>query len=104
MSKSIAATTKRDPSYMKIKKLEESVVRLEPKQKENDYIVNSLKAEIRLLRDTLSSIKNNAKDALTTEDIMFESLNSNIENRSHLKHDGEDILYPGEDKKIKTRV
>ena len=60
-----------------------------------------MKAEIRLLRDTLFLIKNNAKDALNTEDIMFEYLNSNIENRSHLKHDGEDILYPGEDKKTK---
>ena len=99
MSKSIAASTKRDPSYNKIQKLEESVVRLELKQKENDYIVNSLKAEIRLLRDTLFLIKNNAKDALNTEDIMFESLNRNIENGNHQKHDSEEIYYPGEDKK-----
>ena len=102
MSKSIAASTKRDPSYKKIQKLEESVVRLELKQKENDYVVNNLKAEIRLLRDTLLLIKNTAKDALNTEDIMFESLNRNIENRSHLKHDGEEIFYPGEEKK--TRI
>ena len=102
MSKSIAATTKRDPSYMKIKKLEESVVRFELKQKENDYIINSLKAEIRLLRDTLLLIKNSVKDALNTDDIMFESLNRNVENRGHLKHGGEEIFYPGEDKKSRT--
>jgi len=32
---------------------------------------------------------------------MFESLNRNIENRSHLKHDGEEIFYPGEEKKLR---
>ena len=57
MSKSNPASTKRDPSYKKIQKLEETVVWLELKQKENNYVVNNLKAEIRLLRDTLSNIK-----------------------------------------------
>ena len=31
---------------------------------------------------------------------MFESLNRNIENRNHLKHDGEEIFYPREEKKL----
>ena len=101
MSKSIAATTKRDPSYMKIKKLEESVVRFELKQKENDFVVKTLKAEIRLLRDTLCNIKNTAKDALNTEDIMYETMNGNIKNGHHQKHDGEEIYYPGEEKKTR---
>ena len=59
-----------------------------------------MKAEIRLMRDTLYNIRNTAKDALNTEDIMFQALNCNIENRNHLKHDGEEIYYPGEEKKL----
>ena len=99
MSKLTNASTKRDTSHKNMQSLKQKVIHLEQKQKENDFVVKSLKAEIRLLRDTLCNIKNTARDALNTEDIMFEALNSNIENSNHLKHDGEEIFYPGEEKK-----
>ena len=57
MSKSAQNDTKIGSSNKIIVKLEETVLRLERKQKENDYIVSNLKADIRLLRDTLGSVK-----------------------------------------------
>ena len=76
--------------------MEETALRLERKQKENDYIVSTLKAEIRLLRDTLGSVKKAANDALEIEDVMFESLNTNIERGTYLNENVEEIYYPGE--------
>ena len=101
MSKSTDAPTKRASSHKKMEQLEKTVIELKLNQKENDFVVKNLKAEIRLLRDTLCKIRNTAKDALNTEDIMFQALNRNIENRNHLKHDGEEIYYPGEEKKTR---
>ena len=56
MSKSARNDKKRDSSNKQIEKLEATILRLERKQNQNDYIVSTLKAEIRLLRDTLGSV------------------------------------------------
>ena len=53
MSKSTHASTKRGPLHKKMEKLEKPVIQLKLKQKETDFVVKNLKAEIRLLRDTL---------------------------------------------------
>ena len=58
MSKSTDASTKRASSHKKMDKLEKTVIELKLKQKENDFVVKNLKAEIRLLRDTLCNIRN----------------------------------------------
>lgn len=89
---------KRASSQIKSDYLEATVNCLERNTKETDYVVTSLKTEIRLLRDTLAIIKNTSINALDTDDLMFETLNGNIETGNHQKHRGETIFYPGEEK------
>lgn len=59
--------------------------------------MSKLKVEIRLLRDTYK-IKKAANDAFDTEDVMFEMLNTNIQNGNYPKHNCDQIYYPGEEK------
>ena len=96
MSKSENNDRKSDGSSKTIKKLEQTVLRLERKERENDYIVSNLKAEIRLLRDTLGSLGKSINNALEIDDVMFESLNSNIERGTYLNDNVEEMYYPGE--------
>ena len=57
MSKCVSTSSQPAPCQNRIDYLEARVDCFERQQKETDYVVLSLKAEIRLLRDTLSMIK-----------------------------------------------
>ena len=67
------------------------------KMKEDAYVINSYKAQIRLLRDTLKKVKKASNKALYNESSMCESLEIALEHCIHLKHKGEEIRYPGEE-------
>ena len=65
--------------------------------KEDTYVINSYKAQIHLLRDTLKKVKKASNKALYNKSSMCESLEIALERRIHLKHKGEEIRYPGEE-------
>ena len=79
-----------------VKKLEKVILELQPKEKLHKYIINHMKAELRLGFSTLNKIKIATSKALHEQDEMDEILESRIERGAHMTHNGEHILYPGE--------
>ena len=77
-------------------KLNQELSVLKRKDKFNEYCINHLKAEIRLLRDTLNKIQGSSKECLDYHEEMNETLEIKIEKGIHLNHNGEEIKYFGE--------
>ena len=77
------------------------ITRLENEKKQDEFVINNLKAENRFLRDCLMKLQISTQGALDTDDRMFDTLNDAIENGYHLTHNGDTIYYPGEKKKRK---
>ena len=97
MSKSSNEVKKGVPCCAKVTELERTMKNMVYKMKEDAYVINSYKAQIRLLRDTLKKVKKASNKALYDESCMCESLEIAVERRIHLKHDGKEIRYPGEE-------
>ena len=98
MSKSSkqSITCGRDPCCKRATKLEEMVIELKKKDKFNEYCINHMKAQIRLLYDNIKVIKKASKTSLINIDQMNETLNYRLESGIYLKHNGDEIQYPGE--------
>ena len=79
-----------------IRKLKDEITLLKKKDKFNEYCINHLKAEIRLLRDTLSKNEVASKECLYKHEAMNEGLNMQLENGTHMTHNGDEIKYVGE--------
>ena len=84
------------PCCCRVQKLEKVILELQGKEKLNEYIINHMKAELRLGFSTLNKIKIATSKALHEQDEMDEILDSRIERGAHMTHNGEHILYPGE--------
>ena len=81
--------------FKTVRQLENQISKLKAEDKHKDYCINHLKAEIRLLRDTLSNIQGASKEALYNHEAMNERFNTNIENGTHMNHSGDEIHYVG---------
>ena len=79
-----------------IRKLKDDVTILKKQNLLNEYCINHLKAEIRLLRDTLSKNEVASKECLYKHEAMNERLNMQLENGTHMTHNGDEIQYAGE--------
>ena len=79
-----------------IRKLKDDVTILKKQNLLNEYCINHLKAEIRLLRDTITNIQDASKDYLYKHEGMNETLEMKLENGAHLTHNGDEIKYVGE--------
>ena len=97
MRKSNPKYDKCEPCCRRVIKLEQTVVNLQRKEKENEYVILSHRAQIRLLHNALKKFKKASKSVLYEEAGMLEFLESRIERGIHLKHNGEEIYYPGEE-------
>ena len=53
-----------------------------------------------MLRDTLTNIKGESNEALYQHAAMNEALNMQLENGYHMKHNGDEIHYVGENKPV----
>ena len=80
------------------------ITRLNNEKKHDQFVINNLKAENRVLRDCLTKLQTSAQGALDTDDMMFDTLNGAIENGYHLTHNGDTIYYSGEKKKKKSTL
>ena len=79
-----------------IRKLQDEVMGLKIEDTFKGYCINHPKAEIRLLRDTLTEITGESKEALYEYVAMNETLNTKLGNGYHMKYNGEEIHYVGE--------
>lgn len=79
-----------------IRKLKDEITILKKQDKFNEYCINHLKAEIRLLRDTLTKIEVVSKECLYKYEGMNATLNMQLENGTHMTHNGDEIRYAGE--------
>ena len=97
MSKSNPKYDKCEPCCRRVLKLEQTVVNLQRTEKENEYVILTYRAQICLLHGALKKIKKASKNVLYEEAGMLEILESCIERGIDLKHNSEDIYYPGEE-------
>lgn len=79
-----------------IMKLKDEITILKKQDKFNEYCINHLKAEIRLLRDNLTKIEVVSKECLYKHEGMNETLNMQLEIGTHMTHNGDEIQYAGE--------
>ena len=79
-----------------IVKLKAELTVMKNQDKFNEYCINHLKAEIRLLRDTLTKIQTSSKDCLYMHEGMNEKLEMQLERGTHMNHKGDEIKYVGE--------
>ena len=76
--------------------LRKEIIALKRKEKYHKYIINHMKAELRLAFVTLNRVKMATEKALDKEEEMDEILESRLERNAHMTHNGEHILYAGE--------
>ena len=97
MDKSKQSSKLHDPCCKRVKELESVIQSLEEKQKFSDYVINHMKAELRLFYDTLKTVNKTAKKAMEEQEGMSETLNARLERGYHLTCKGDEIYYPGEE-------
>jgi len=69
---------------------------LKEKEKLNEYLINHLKAELRLCMNTLKKVKNATARAINDQEIMSDSLETCLERGVHQSYNGDNMYYPGE--------
>ena len=74
-----------------IKKLKDEIMILKNQDKFNEYCINHLKAEICLLRDTLTKIGCASKECLCKHEWMDETLDMQLKSGTHVTHNGDEI-------------
>ena len=81
-----------------IDKLKEVIKEHEEEHKRKDYMISWMKAEIRLLNDSLLKVKNVSKSAVDEVESMNELAGACLDDGRYLRWDGEEIYYRGEEK------
>ena len=80
----------------RVKKLEKLIVVSRESKKFNEYLINHLKAELRLCMDTLKKVKTATARAINDQEVMSESLETRLERGVHMSYNGDNMYYPGE--------
>ena len=80
----------------RVKKLEIINHDIKEKEKFNKYLINHLKAELRLCLDTLKKVKTATAKAINEQEEMSESLETRLERGVHMSYNGDNMYYPGE--------
>ena len=79
MSKSNVGCVKNNKGCcLEVRQLRKTVVKIGRLNEQNDFIINTMKAEIRLLRDSLTKMTKISKKALHEHDCMDELAESRI--------------------------
>ena len=81
-----------------IDKLKEVIKEHEEEHKQKDYMISWMKAEIRLLNDSLLKVKNVSKSAVDEVESMNELAGACLDDGRYLRWDGKEIYYRGEEK------
>ena len=97
MSKSSADTFKENLSDDEKKALKHVIRRMEAEHKRKDYIISSMKAEIRMLKDSLIKVRKISKVAIDEVDSMNEFAGACLDDGRYLEWDGKEIYYDGEE-------
>ena len=74
-----------------------TVKQLRDENDEQKFLINTMKAEIRLLRDTINSFHKSSKQAIMKHDCMNDLAESRIESGAYKKYLNDKINYPGEE-------
>jgi len=80
----------------RVKKLKKINRGIKEKEKFNEYLINHLKAELRLCLDTLKKVKTATAKAINEQEEMSEILESCLERGVHMTYNGDEMYYPGE--------
>ena len=85
-----------NPCCYRLEKLQKINSGLKEKEKFNEYLINHLKAELRLCMNTLKKVKTATARAINDQELMSESLETRLERGVHMSYNGETMYYPGE--------
>ena len=69
---------------------------IKEKENFNEYLINHLKAELRLCMDALKKVKTATAKAINEQEEMSEALESRLERGVHMTYNGDEMHYPGE--------
>ena len=75
----------------RVKKLEIINHDIKEKEKFNEYLINHLKAELRLCLDTLKKVKTATAKAINEQEEMSEVLESRLERGVHMTYNGDEM-------------
>ena len=81
-----------------INKMKEVIADHEEIHKRKDYIISWMKAEIRLLNDSLIKVKKISNSAVEEVESMNELAGACLDDGRYLRWDGKEIYYRGEEK------
>ena len=82
----------------KIDKMKEVINEHEEEHKRKDYMISWMKAEIRLLNDSLIKVKKISNSAVEEVESMNELAGACLDDGRYLRWDGKEIYYCGEEK------
>ena len=80
-----------------VTQLKEELAEAKRDNEQNDFIIKTMKAEIRLLRDTIKKMNKLSKKAIHHHDCMDELAESHLESRRYTDYIKDEIKYPGEE-------
>ena len=80
-----------------VTQLKEELAEAKHDNEQNEFIINTMKAEIRLLRDTVKKMNKLSKRAIHQHDCMDELAESRLESGRYTDYIKDEIKYPGEE-------
>ena len=81
-----------------INKMKEVIADHKEEHKRKDYMISWMKAEIRLLNDSLIKVKKISNSAVDEVESMNELVGACLDDGRYLRWDGKEIYYRGEEK------
>ena len=97
MSKSIVPSDNNGDVDDEIATLKQKIVEMGNENEEQLFFINTLKATVRLLRDTLKKVQKASKKAMSDHDRMDELAESRMETGAFKQYLEKEIKYPGEE-------
>ena len=97
MSKSIVPSENNGDVNEEIAMLKQKIVEMGHENEEQLFFINTLKATVRLLRDTLKKVQKASKKAISDHDRMDELAESRMETGAFKQFLEKEIKYPGEE-------
>ena len=80
-----------------VTQLKEELADAKRENEQNEFIINTMKAEIRLLRNTVKKMNKLSKKVIHHHDCMDELAESHLESGQYTDYINDEIKYPGEE-------